>query len=236
VLGGRPPRRCPGGTPLGPPAPAGVFGAKVTGMADGTDLETTARDTGCGQGPRKRRLAAPGGRGHAIEVTVYGWKGRLVSEAMTTLPWAGKVGQIQAHEPRWTRALLTQARRHLAGDARRPKVIGAKGWLAGTTLWGRDQPGSRLVGPAQTNMAVAADARAQAAAGAGIPVGRRVHTVRHGHGKTAGTARLESEVGGITGLTPSDQYGPGACAAGQPPRLPSPSEPCGRGAPGAWAG
>ena len=30
-------------------AKAGVFGGKVTGIADGTDLETTERYTGCGQ-------------------------------------------------------------------------------------------------------------------------------------------------------------------------------------------
>jgi hypothetical protein len=56
-------------------------------------------------------------------------------------------------------------------------------------------------------MAVPADARAQAAAGEEITVGRRAHTVRHGQGQTARTARLETEVGGIAGLTTDDQYG-----------------------------
>jgi hypothetical protein len=57
-------------------------------------------------------------------------------------------------------------------------------------------------------MAVTADARAQAAAGEDLTVGRRVHTVRHGQGKAAWTERLETEVVGITGLTTYDQYGP----------------------------
>jgi hypothetical protein len=61
--------------------------------------------------------------------------------------------------------------------------------------------------PAKDNMAVTAEARAQAAAGQGITVGRRVHTIRHGHGRTAWTERLETEVVGITGLTTYDQYG-----------------------------
>jgi hypothetical protein len=56
-------------------------------------------------------------------------------------------------------------------------------------------------------MAVTVDARAQAAAGTDITVGRRVHTGRHGQGRTAWTERLETEVVGITGLTTDDQYG-----------------------------
>jgi hypothetical protein len=56
-------------------------------------------------------------------------------------------------------------------------------------------------------MAVTADARAQAAAGEEITVGRRVPTVRHGQGREAWTERLETEVVGSTGLTTYDQDG-----------------------------
>src|SRR2546430_13824538 len=55
-------------------AKAGAFGAKVTGIADGTDLETTERYTGCGQVTRQVRIEDKRGKVHAIEVTVYGWK------------------------------------------------------------------------------------------------------------------------------------------------------------------
>ena len=72
------------------------------------------------------------------------------------------------------------------------------------TRWWLDQQGIRLVVPAQANMAVTADARAQAAAGEEITLGRRAHTVRHGQGKAAWRARLETEVVGITGLTTDD--------------------------------
>jgi hypothetical protein len=96
-------------------AKAGVFGAKVTGIADGTDLETTARDVGCGQVTRKVRIEDKRGRVHAIEVTVYGWKVLLVIDATTKIPLAVKVGPIDEHETHWTRALVTQARSHLAG-------------------------------------------------------------------------------------------------------------------------
>jgi hypothetical protein len=37
-------------------AQAEVFRAKVTGIVDGTDLETTAQNEGCGQVTRKRKL------------------------------------------------------------------------------------------------------------------------------------------------------------------------------------
>jgi hypothetical protein len=99
---------------------------------------------------------------------------------------------------------------NLAGSARLAKVVFDQGCLDGTTRWWLDQHDIRFVVPAKTTMAVTADARAQAAAGEGIAVGRRVQTIRHGQGKTAWTARLETEVVGITGLTTDDQYGPPA--------------------------
>jgi Transposase DDE domain len=189
-------------------AQAGVFGAKVTGMADGTDLETTQHDRDCGQVTRKVRIEAKQGRVHEIEVTVYGWKVLLLIDAATKIPLAVKVGKIQEHETHWTRALVTQARAHLAGYARLHKVVFDRGFLDGTDLWWLDQQGLTCVVPAKTHMAVTADARAQAMAGEEITRGRRVHTVRHGQGRTARSERLETEVVGITGLTTYDQYGP----------------------------
>jgi len=188
-------------------ATAGVFGKQVTGIADGTDLETTERYTGCGQVTRTVRIEDTRGKVHAIEVTVYGWKVFLLIDAVTKIPLAVKVGQIQEHEALWARALVTQARLNLAGYARLAKVVFDKGFLDGTTLWWLDQQGIRFVVPAKKDMAVTADARAQAAAGEDLTVGRRVHTARHGQGKAAWSERLETEVVGITGLTTYDQYG-----------------------------
>jgi hypothetical protein len=96
-------------------AKAGVVGTRVTGLADGTDLETTARDQGCGQATRQRRVEDKRGKVHAIEGTVYGWKALLLSEAVTTMPLAVKVVQLQEHEALWARALVPQARAHVAG-------------------------------------------------------------------------------------------------------------------------
>jgi len=189
-------------------AKAGVFAKRVTGIADGTDLETTRRYAGCGHVTRKVRIEDKYGRMHEIEVTVYGWKVLVLIDAATKIPLAVKMGTIEAHESHWTRALVTQARANLAGAARLHKVVFDKGFLDGTDLWWLNEHDLTFVVPAKANMAVTADTRAQAVAEEGITVGRRVHTVRHGQGRAAWMERRETEVVGITGLTTYDQYGP----------------------------
>jgi hypothetical protein len=189
-------------------AQVGVLAAKVTGIVDATDLETTAQYEGCGQVTRTRKITDKRGKMHEIEVTVYGWKLMVLIEARTKIPLAATVVPIQEHETLSLRALVTQARTNLAGHARLHKVVFDKGFLDGVDLWWLAQHGILFVVPAKDHMAVATDARAQAAAGKGVTLGRRAHTVRHGQGKTAWTERLETEVAGITGLTTSDQYGP----------------------------
>jgi hypothetical protein len=188
-------------------AQAGVFEAKVTGIVDATDLETTRGYAGCGQVTRRVKVEDKRGQVHEIEVTVYGWKLIVLIDARTKIPLAARVVKIHEHETLWLRAVVTQARSNLAGSTRLHKVVFDKGFLDGSDLWWLDQHALTFVVPAKANMAVTADARAQAAAGEGIVVGRRVHTVRHGQGKTAWTERLETEVVGITSLTTYDQYG-----------------------------
>ena len=141
-------------------AQAGVFGKRVTGIMDGTDLETPHSYQGCGQVTRKRRIEDKWGRVQEIEVTVYGWKVLLLIDAVTKIPLAVKVVQIQEHEALWTRALVTQSQANLAGHARLHKVVFDRGFLAGTDLWWLDQHGITFVVPAKDNMAVTVDARA----------------------------------------------------------------------------
>jgi hypothetical protein len=91
------------------------------------------------------------------------------------------------------------ARTQLASPVGRPTVGGergvgdstARGWLA--------LPGRRVVVPAQDQRAVTVDARAQAVAGEELRLGHQADTGCHGHGSTAGSARLEPVVGGIPG-------------------------------------
>jgi hypothetical protein len=188
-------------------AQAGVLGKRGTGMADGTDLETPHSYQGGGQATRTRRIEDKWGRVQEIEVTVDGWKVLLLIDAGTKIPLAVKVVQMQDHEALWTRALVTQTQAHPAGHARRHKVVFDRGCLAGTDLWWLDQHGMTFVVPAKNTMAVTAEARALAAAGEGVTIGPRVHTVRHGQGHEAWTARLETAVVGSTGLTTYEPYG-----------------------------
>jgi Transposase DDE domain len=188
-------------------AQAGVFAAKVTGIVDATDLETTAAYEGCGQVTRQRRITDKRGKAREIEVTVYGWKLMVLIEAGTKIPVAATVVPSQEHETLSWRALVTQARTNLSGYARLHQVVFDRGCLDGVDVWWLQQPGLLFVVPAKANMAATVDAQAQAAVGEDMTVGRRVHTVRHGQGKTAWTERLETEVVGITGLTTDDPYG-----------------------------
>jgi hypothetical protein len=69
-------------------AKAGIFGAKVTGMMDGTNLEAIERYSGCGQMTRPVRIEDTRGQGHAIEVTIYDWKVLLMIDAVTKMSLA----------------------------------------------------------------------------------------------------------------------------------------------------
>ena len=185
-------------------ATAGVFARQVTGILDGTDLETTARSEGCGQGTRKRTITDKRGKVREIEGTVYGWKWLVMIEGRTKLPLAAKVVQIQDHEAPFPQELVTQARTNLADHARLRRGLFDRGFLDGADLWWLTQQGIRFVVPAKENLAVTADAHALAAVGAGV-VARRVHTVAHGQGKHRWRERLETEVVGLADLTTYDQ-------------------------------
>jgi hypothetical protein len=184
---------------------ARVFAAKVTGIVDATDLETTEPDEGCGQVTRTRKITDTRGHVHEIEVTVYGWKLIILIDARTKIPLAAQVVPIQEHATRSLRALVTQARTNLAGHTRLHK--GVKSFLDGVDRWWLQQHGLLFVVPAKDHMAVTVEAQAQATAGEGITMGRRVHTVRHGQGQTAWSARLETAVVGVAALTTYDPYG-----------------------------
>jgi hypothetical protein len=188
-------------------AKTGALAAKVTGIVDATDLATTAQYEGCGHVTRQRRSTDKRGQVHEIEVTVYGWQLIVLIDASPKIPLAGQVVPSNEPEVLSRRALVTQARTHLAGSARLHNVVLDRGFLDGPDLWWLDQHGILFVVPAKDNMAATVDAQAQAAAGQGVTVGRRAHTVRHGQGKTAWTERLETEVVGSTGRTTDDQYG-----------------------------
>jgi hypothetical protein len=166
-------------------AQAKVFARQVTGILDGTALETTARYEGCGQATRKRKLTDKRGKVREIEVTVYGWKLLGMIEVRTKIPLAAKGVQIQDHEASFRRELVSPAQTNLARHVRLRRVIFDRGFLDGADLWWLTQQGLGFVVPAKENMRVTADAQALAAAGSGV-VARRVHTVATGRADTAG--------------------------------------------------
>jgi hypothetical protein len=188
-------------------AKRGRLAAKVTGIVDATDLETTAPYEGCGQVTRKRQVTDKRRKVHEIEVTVYGFQLSILIDARTKMPLAGKVVPMHEPEGRSMRALVPPARTTLAGSARLHTVVFETGFVDGVDLWWLAQHGRLCVVPAKDHMAVTVDAQAQAAAGAGVTLGRRAHPVRHGQGRAAWTERLETEVVGLTGLTTDDPYG-----------------------------
>ena len=104
-------------------AQAGVFAAKLTGIADATDLETTAHNEGCGQVTRRRRITDTRGNVHDIEVTAYGWKLMILIDARTKIPLAAQVVPMHEHETLSLRALVTQACTNLDGHARLHTVV-----------------------------------------------------------------------------------------------------------------
>ena len=177
----------------------------MTGLVDGPDRAMTAPFEGCGHVTRQRQMTDKLGKGHEMEVTVDGWQLLVLIDARTKIPLAATGVPIQEHATLCLRALVTQARTHVGGTARRPKVVLDRGMLDGAELWGLDQHGITCVVPAKTTLAVTVDARASAAAGEELTVGRRVHTVRHGQGRAASTERLATEVVGLAGLTTEDQ-------------------------------
>ncbi len=84
---------------------------------------------------RKRKITDKCGQGHAIEVTVYGWKLIGLIEARTKIPLAAKVVPIQARETLSLWALVMQARTNLAGHACLHQVVFDKGFVDGIELW-----------------------------------------------------------------------------------------------------
>jgi hypothetical protein len=152
---------------------------------------------------RQRQITDTCGNVPAIAVTIDGWKLIVVLESRITSPLAATVVPIQEHETLALRTLVTPARTNLASHARRPKGVGAKGWLDAVDLWWLQQHGLCCVVPAQENMAMTVDAQAAE----GLTVGRRSHTARHGQGTTAWTERLETDVVGRASLTMDAPYG-----------------------------
>jgi hypothetical protein len=123
-------------------ATGGVLAVKVTGLVDATALETTAPEAGGGQGTRPRQVTDTRGQGRELEGTGSGVQRIVVSVARTKRPLAATGGPIPEPAGLSTRARVTQARPHLAGPARLPQVVCARGGWMGCLGGGGTSPRS----------------------------------------------------------------------------------------------
>lgn len=183
----------------------GVFAPEVTGVIDGTDIETTAKYQGAGKVVRKRRVVDKKGQRKEIEVMVFGFKAIVLYELCTRIPLAVKVVTIEKHESQYTLELVRQGEENLCGRSRIVKVIIDRGFLDGETQWQLDQEGFLFVVCAKSGMNVKEDAQALAAAGEGHRA-KRKRKVVHGRGTRERVEVLETELVGIEGLLTFDAY------------------------------
>jgi hypothetical protein len=183
----------------------GIFAAEVTGVVDGTRIETTAEYEAHGTLKVERRKRQKGGGWVTVIEYLFGWKLVALMEMHTRIPLAVKVLKIEAYEGEWLVPLVKQARANLKAHARWVKVVADRGYLDGVDLWDLHQMGIVFVILAKAGMKVRAAALAKAAHGR---VHSRSRTVRHGHGHFQTTEVLTTELVVVTALNEYLQFGP----------------------------
>lgn len=183
----------------------GSFGCEVTGVVDGSRIETTATYEGHGTLTVQRRKRQKGGGWVSVVEYLFGWKVVALMDLATRIPLAIQVLKIEAYEGEWLVPLVQQAQANLGDHARIVKVVADRGFLDGVDLWALHQRGIVFFILAKAGMKVREAALAQAAEG---PVQRRSRTVRHGHGRTQTTETLTTELGSVCGLNQYLQFGP----------------------------
>ncbi|MFS8580403.1 MAG: transposase [Novibacillus thermophilus] len=185
-------------------AASGAFYQQVTGIIDGTDIETTPNYEGAGKVTRKKKIHNKKGV-REIECVVYGWKAIVLFDQHTEIPLALKVVPIHEHESKYTRVLIEQAQRNLGKHSRITQVLMDRGFLDGTTLYWLDQQKITFVIPARSNMDVAQDARDLAQASMGV-TDTRQEKQTSGRGKSKTEHILETQVTGVKELTSYVDY------------------------------
>lgn len=182
----------------------GTFHKKVTGIVDGTDIETTSTYEGAGRVKRKKKVQKKTGI-KEVECILYGWKAIVLFDRHTEIPLAVKVVPIQEHESSYTRALIEQGQRNLGAHSKLTKVLMDRGFLDGATLYWLAEQKITFVVPAKSNMDIADDARRLALADKGIAETREeAKQTGRGHHKTE-TLQV-TQITGVAGLTSYDAY------------------------------
>jgi hypothetical protein len=183
----------------------GSFGAKVTGVVDGSRIETTDDYEGHGTLTVERRKPQKGGGWVKFFEYLFGWKVVVLMELDTQIPLAVKVIKIEAYEGEWLVPLVKAAQENLGEHSRIVKVVADRIFLDGVDLWELHQMGLVFVILAKAGMRVREAALAQAAHG---KIQSRSRTVFHGHGRFQSRETLTTQLVAVTGLNQYVQFGP----------------------------
>lgn len=186
-------------------AALGLFPAQVTGVVDGTRIETTDKYAGHGTLAVERRKRQKGGGWVTVIEYLFGWKLVALMDLHTRILLAVKGIKIEAYEGEWLVPLVEQAQANLGDHARIVTVVADRGYLDGLDLWELHQMGIVFVILAKAGMKVREAALAKAAQG---QIQRRSRTVRHGHGRSATTETLTTELAAVTDLDEYLPFGP----------------------------
>lgn len=182
----------------------GTFHKKVTGIVDGSDIETTSTYEGAGMIKRKKKVQKKTGI-KEIECIVYGWKAIVLFDRHSEIPLAVKVVPINEHESKYTRQVIEQAMRNLGNHSQITKILMDRGFLDGATLYWLNQQKITFVVPSRSNMDVTKDARALAQASLG-----RTETREQKHSAGRGNVKTEqilvTQVTAVKDLTSYTDY------------------------------
>ncbi|WP_313998608.1 transposase [uncultured Paenibacillus sp.] len=185
-------------------AASGVFHKKVTGIVDGTDIETTPTYKGAGMVRRKKKEQKKTGI-KEVECILYGWKAIALFDRHTEIPIAVKVVPIHEHESSYARTLIEQAQRNLGTYSQLTKILMDRGFLDGATLYWLTGQKITFVVPAKSNMDITEDARRLALADMGITEIRE-EAKTTGRGKHKTESLQVTQITGVTDLTSYNAY------------------------------
>jgi len=186
-------------------AASGVFPAQVLGVIDGTPVETTAQFRGCGcQAVTKRRRDRQGVWFEYVEL-VYGWRLIALIDALTLIPVAIKIVQIQEQEAPYLVDLVRQAQINLAPHSQIHWLVADRAYVDGPSLYELDQMGIIFTVIAKSNMVARSTARALCAH---ADIHERVETVRHGYGNDTWREEWTTRVQPVRGIRTWANYRP----------------------------
>lgn len=186
-------------------AASGVFPALVLSVVDGTPVETTPRFRGCGcLAVTKRKRDRQGVWFEYVEL-VYGWRLIALIDALTLIPVAIKIVQIQDQEAPYLVDLVRQAQINLAPHSQIKWLVADRAYVDGPSLYELDQMGIIFTVIAKSNMVARTTALALCAH---ADIHERVETVRHGYGNDTWSEEWVTRVQAVEGIRTWANYRP----------------------------